>query len=412
MRGFCVFVLVAVLGLLGLTSCVPDSETAPAASPSSTPTDAAIVVWTDAEHSPAIQDAADRFTQDTGTEVRVQIKQPDGLVDEFATPAPDQAPPDILLTGHGRIGELVRDGLIAPLPLAGVADDFLAVTVAGFSYDGDYYGVPFAFENLALVRNTDLAPVAPRTWDEALAAGRAADTTLPILVGGQDSAKATVCGLYPFQSSLGAPVYATAPDGSLDLRRLGMGGEPGNEFAHWLDAQSAAGILRLSITSEVAINEFAAGNSPFLVTGPWHMERIREAGLAYSIDPIPQAGPHPATGFVNVQGFVLSASTAQPEQARRFLLEYLADPEVQDALAKASQRPAAHSLAMKQSAADPDLIAFAALGQQGVPTPNQPGMPAMWTDWANAENEIIDRRTADPAGTWQAMVTALQGRIG
>lgn len=402
----------ALIGVLGMSACSPAATEPAVDSGPSSASDHSIVVWTDAEHAPVVEEAAEQFTADTGTQVRTLVKQPGSLEEEFATPAPDQQPPDLVLTGHGRIGALVRDGLIAPVPLAGRAAEFVAVSVAAFSYDDQHYGVPFAFENLALVRNTTLAPTAPATWSDALAAAATSKATLPILVGGQDTAKSTVCTLYPFQASFGAEFHARTPDGSVDLRKLGMGGEPGRAFAEWLDAQSAAGILRKAITSEVAINEFAAGNSPFLITGPWHLERIRDSGIDYAIDPIPQAGPQPATGFVNVQGFVMSAASTQPDAVRTFLLDYLAGADTQKALAKASGRPAAQLAALEATTTDPDLAAFAELGRLGIATPNHPAMPTLWADWANAENEIIDRRTADPAGTWQAMVTALQGRIG
>ena len=39
-------------------------------------------------------------------------------------------------------------------------------------------------------------------------------------------------------------------------------------------------------------------------------------------------------------------------------------------------------------------------------------MAGVWTDWGNAESAIVDQRTTDPAGEWDAMVSKLQAELG
>ncbi|MEK8228608.1 extracellular solute-binding protein [Oerskovia sp. M15] len=60
----------------------------------------------------------------------------------------------------------------SPLELGDKASEFEEVSIQAFTQDGQVYGLPYAIENIALIRNTALAPAAPATWDDALAAAR------------------------------------------------------------------------------------------------------------------------------------------------------------------------------------------------------------------------------------------------
>ena len=82
-------------------------------------------------------------------------------------------------------------------------------------------------------------------------------------------------------------------------------GQGGDQFAAWLAQQGAAGILNTNISGDIAKEEFNAGKSPYFLTGPWNVPAAAEAGINYSIDPIPTTGPDTATPFVGVQGFFI-----------------------------------------------------------------------------------------------------------
>ena len=296
---------VAVAGTLALSACggggstTTPSGSASAAETASAPADAGkITVWVDSNREPVIKPVAEQFTADTGVVVDLVIKDNSKIVDDFTTQAPSGTGPDAVIAAHDRIGTMVQNGVIAPIELGSAAADFQEVAVRAFTLNGQVYGVPYSIENIALIRNVDLAPEAPANWDAAVAAGQAAGTTFPILVGGDDATKASAYNLYPFQQSFGAPVFVMKDDGSYDATQIGMGGENGQAYANWLDAQAKAGVLKLSITNDIAISEFVAGNSPFIVTGPWNLEAIKEAGINYAIDPLPAAGPQPAAAAV------------------------------------------------------------------------------------------------------------------
>lgn len=403
----------AVAGTLALSACGGGGSTTTTTPSESAPADSGkIVLWVDSNREPVLAPVAEQFKADTGVSVELVVKDNSKIVDDFTTQAPSGQGPDAIITAHDNIGKMVQNGVIAPLELGTSAADLQEVAVKAFTYEGQVYGVPYSIENLALIRNTDLAPTAPATWDEAVAAGQSAGKTFPILVGGDDPTKASAYNLYPFQQSFGAPVFELAADGSYDATKLGMGGENGKAFAAWLDAQAKAGILKLSITNDVAIGEFVAGNSPFIVTGPWNLDKVKTAGINYAIDPIPAAGPNPSAPFVGVQGFAMSAYSKNEVAVQKFLTEYIAAEDTQTALYKDGNRAPANKAAFEAAKADPDVAAFGAVGATGVPMPNVPAMNGFWADWGNAETEIVDQRTADAAGTWDAMVAALQSKLG
>lgn len=402
----------ALVGSLALSSCGTSANPGPTVT--SPQAALSISVWVDADREASVTSAGNRFTADTGVGVVVQVKKPENIIADFTAQATSPTAPDAIIATHDQINVLAREALLAPIDLDKAATEVMNVARQAVSYQGQTYGLPSTVETLALIRNTKLAPDAPANWDAAVAAGRAANVPFPILIGGDDPSKASPYNLYPFQSSFGAALFQTGSDGSADLTRLAMGGEPGAAYVTWLAAQSQAGVLKLSITAEVAINEFIAGNSPFIVAGSHQIKKIAEAGLSYAIDPLPSAGAQPATPFVSVQAFAVNAHSAKQAYVQQFLTGYLAAAETLTAMGSAAgQAPASSpSPTPSPSRGSTDLSAFAQIAQGGVPLPVGPEMATVWTDWGTAVTEIVGQRTTDPVGTWQAMVTALQAKLG
>ena len=199
---------------------------------------------------------------------------------------------------------LDQNGVVAPIELGDKAAEFETVALQAFTSEGQVYGVPYAIENIGLIRNTKLAAEAPATWDDAVAAGKKAGTKYPILL--QVGETGDPYTMYPLQTSFGAAVFTQNSDGSYSSE-LAMGGDNGAKFAQWLAEQGKAGTLDTAITYDIAVDAFAKGKSPFIIGGPWMLEKF--ADLDLSIDPIPSAGGQTASPFVGVQGFFISAQS-------------------------------------------------------------------------------------------------------
>ena len=106
---------------------------------------------------------------------------------------------------------------------------FRPVSVDGFTYQARTYGVPFATENLALFRNTDLAPEAPESIDvmarDGLELKDKDDQILPIAlpVGPQGDAY----HWYPFYSAAGGKIFGLDAQGGYTADELEVG-KPGS----------------------------------------------------------------------------------------------------------------------------------------------------------------------------------------
>ncbi len=398
--------LASVAGLL-LAGCSGTPSTTP-------PKDGGtLTVWVDSDRAAVLKDVAAQFKEEKGITVKLVTKDFGDIRDDFITQAPTGKGPDIIVGAHDWLGKLVQNGVVAPLELGDKAGDFQDVAIKAMSYEGQTYGLPYSVENIALLRNTDLAPTAPATFDEAIAAGNAliaeGKAKYAFLVG-LDPNAADPYHLYPLQASLGAPVFGLDANGTYDATKLELGNAGGDAFAKKLAEWGAAGILNTNISGDIAKEEFTAGKSPFYLTGPWNVPAIKEAGIHYSIDPIPTTGPDAATPFVGVQGFFISAKSENTLAANEFLVNYIGTEAVQTALYKVGGRAPALLSAFQAAQSDSDVAAFGAVGAAGVPMPNVPAMDAVWSDWGSTEVAIINGQ-GDPVTLWQAMVASIQSKI-
>jgi len=371
-----------------------------------------ITVWVDADRAAVLEDAAKDFTADTGVKVKLVQKEFGEIRDQFVQQVPTGKGPDIAVGAHDWLGTLVTNGVVAPVELGDAASDYEKVAIDAWSYDGKVYGVPYAIENIALLRNTDLAPEAPTSYDDMIAKGTAAGTEYKFLVG-LDPEAADPYHLYPFQTSFGAPVFGTNADGSYNADDLQIGNAGGQAFATWLGSQGATGtgVFNSNISGDLARENFVAGKAPFFLTGPWNVPAAEEAGLNLAVDPIPSAGGQAAQPFAGVQGFFLSSESENSLAATEFLANYIGSEEVQTALYEVGGRTPALTAAYEAAVAgDPITAGFGAVGADAVPMPSIPEMGAVWEFWGVTETAIING-AGDPVELWNKMASDIQGAI-
>jgi arabinogalactan oligomer/maltooligosaccharide transport system substrate-binding protein len=372
-----------------------------------------ITVWVDADRAAVLEDAAKDFTADTGVKVKLVQKEFGEIRDQFVQQVPTGKGPDIAVGAHDWLGTLVTNGVVAPVELGDAASDYEKVAIDAWSYDGKVYGVPYAIENIALLRNTDLAPEAPTSYDDMIAKGTAAGTEYKFLVG-LDPEAADPYHLYPFQTSFGAPVFGTNADGSYNADDLQIGNAGGQAFATWLGSQGATGtgVFNSNISGDLARENFVAGKAPFFLTGPWNVPAAEEAGLNLAVDPIPSAGGQAAQPFAGVQGFFLSSESDNSLAATEFLVNYIGSEEVQTALYEVGGRTPALTAAYDAAVAgDPITAGFGAVGAEAVPMPSIPEMGSVWEYWGVTETAIINGTGGSPVDLWNKMSSDIQAAI-
>ena len=402
----------ALATTLALTACgsgEPSGDASADADASATPSaSGSLTVWVDETREAAVTTAAEAYEAESGVDVEIVQKNFEDIRADFLAQVPTGEGPDITVGAHDWLGEFTANGVVAPIELGDSAGDFIPVSVQAFTQDGQVYGLPYAIENIALIRNTELAPEAPKTYDDMVAAGKKAGTKFPFLIQ-SDGDKGDPYTYYPFQTSFGAPVFEQNDDGSY-RPELALGGENGEAFATWLGEQGDEGNLSIDISYDIAVEAFAKGQSPFVIGGPWMLEQFKDLDLA--VDPIPAPGDQPAQPFVGVQGFYVSAQSKNALLANDFLVNYMSTPEAQTALFEAGGRPPALVEAADAASEDPLVAGFREVGASAVPMPSIPEMGSVWSFWGVTEASIISGKADDPVKAWNKMVSDIEGALG
>jgi arabinogalactan oligomer/maltooligosaccharide transport system substrate-binding protein len=393
-----------VVTTLGLAGCAAgDSEAGGDASASAT-----LTVWVDAERVDALQGAADAYTEKTGVKVDLVGKDNADIKDDFIQQVPTGKGPDITMGAHDWLGELSTNGVVAPLELGDSAADYLPVAVDASTYEGTVYMLPYAVENIAVLRNTALVPEAATSFDDMIAKGQAAGLTQPFVV--EQGAEGNPYHLYPFQTAFGAPVFGTT-DAGYDPADLQLGNAGGEQFATWLGSQgkNGTGVFNTDIDGDIAKQSFLDGKSAFWLTGPWNVGLATDAGIDVAIDTVPSPTDQPASPFAGVKGFFVSSESKNKVAANDFLVNYIGSEDVQLELFEAGNILPALTSAAETASSDPIIGGFAAVGAEAVPMPAIPAMGAVWQYWGIAEAEIING--ADPVATWQKLASDVQAAI-
>ena len=396
---------VAVAASLALAGCSGGSTSNDSKAASGSET---LTVWVDADRAAVLKEAAAAFTKESGVTVKLVQKDFAKIQEEFIAQVPTDKGPDVTIAAHDWLGNFVSNGVVQPVELGDTADGYQQVAVTAMSVEGKTYGVPYSVESIALLRNTALAPTAPATYDDMIAAGTAAGTEFPFLV--QVGPESDPYHLYPFQTSFGAPVFGTNDDGSYNADDLSIGNAGGEAYAAWLAKEGAAGHLSVNVTSDIAKEKFNAGASPFLITGPWNVPDAQKAGIDVAIDPIPSAGGSPAQPFVGVQGFVVSAKSKNALAANEFLVNYIGSEKVQTELYEIGGRAPALTSAFEAASSDPITAGFGAVAAEAVPMPSIPQMGKVWQFWGVTEAAIITG-AGDSTQLWQKMTADIQAAI-
>ncbi|MGW4797809.1 maltose ABC transporter substrate-binding protein [Nonomuraea sp. MG754425] len=402
------------------TACGSSQPAAPAASAGASSSAPAVgggtlVIWADPPRVKPLKPFADRFGAENGVTVEVKEISKDNQV-TFLTASQQGSGPDIMIGAHDWIGNLVQNGAIDPVTLTEEQKaSFSAKAVQAVTFDGQIYGAPYALENIALIRNTDLAPDAPATIEDMVEQGKAlkkdgkVDEVLCIPVG----QKGDAFHVYPIFASGGGALFGATPSGDPDPKQVLLGSEGSVKAFGKLKelGEKGDGALRTSLTNENYIVNFAGGKCAYLVSGPWAISEVKKAGVAYDISAVPPfEGGQAATPFVGVQTFFVASKGKNKALAQEFVANYVTNKDVAKALYEADPRPPALTAALEEvRASDPDAGKFLDAGKDGLPMPAIPEMAAIWEPFGIAENAVVKGGDAAKAAT--AAQKAIDGSL-
>jgi maltose-binding protein MalE len=356
-----------------------DTEAAPTAPPAPTNTPepvATVKIWADDTRTPILQELADPFLQKYNVKLTVEdLGRVQDIRSQVILAVPAGEGPDIYVCVHDWLGALVQSGLVAPIDPGNKKDQFVPSTLDAFTYtDGKIYGLPYATENLGFFYNTDLVKEPPKTWDEVLQIGKKLKDE-----GKAQYAFAVSTGpLYnalPIQTAMGGYIFGKTDKGAWNPNDVGLD-SPGEIKAVTYMADAAkAGLMPNTFDYETAHSLFETGKIPFLMAGPWALDRIRASKVPYAVAPF---FPDNGAPFSGVQGFCVNPFSKNQLLAQTFLTEFVATDDFMQKMYEKGLRPSAFKSVLDKTS-DADLKAMGQAGVNAMPMPNIPEMGSVWT---------------------------------
>jgi len=324
-----------------------------------------------------------QFEKEYGVAVEVSLVDLGQIRNQFllASGGPECA--DLAIIPHDNLGPLVENGSVTEINLGYKRSSFLEPALEGFTYNGRLYGVPVAVENIGFFYNPELVPVPPETWDEAasiaeelIRQGRAER-----MFGLADAHYS----MYPVYDSFGGTIFGRKEDGSLDGKQIFMAERGFIAGLEFLTNAVRRRLIPETIDWDVSHVLFESGKAPFVLTGPWALNRFNTAGVPYVIGKFPAArsGGTPGNPFLGVQGVIVSSASPRWLLAQVFAVDFLAQEESMLVLFNAEQRPSAWK-SIFETVGDKDTLGFNAAGINAVPMPSIPEMGLVWDAWTAA----------------------------
>jgi arabinogalactan oligomer/maltooligosaccharide transport system substrate-binding protein len=400
----------------GGASVAPVSQ-APAESPAASTGGAAgatLVIWADEKRAKAITPLAAAWATENGVTVKVESIATD-ITTKFKTASQAGNPPDIVVWAHDVIGDFVQNSAIDPIQGLDTSG-FDPIAIKGMTFAGQLYGVPYSVENIALIRNTDLAPDAPATMEDLQVAGKklVTDKKATDILALQVGQKGDPYHIYPVFTSGGGSFFGLTSTGDPDPKLVTVDSPESIAAGQKLYnmGEKGTGALKRSIDDKNAIPLFTGKKVAFLVSGPWSIADITKSGVPYDVGPIPPfADGTPAGPFIGVNGFYVASKGANKTLAQEFVTSLVPTLDFQVGLYQAEPRRPALTAAVDQvKADDPNIPKFAEAAKSGVILPAIPAMGQVWTPFGVAEAAIVGG--ADPKVALTAAAKAIREGIG
>ncbi len=368
-----------------------------------------LTIWTDDTRSGPLTELGEAFEEENGIAVEV-VELPFGEIrDQMKTAAPAGEGPDLIIGAHDWLGELVLNGLLEPIELDDKEDLFLESAINAFTYEGELYGVPYAVENVAFVRNTDLVPEAPETWDDVR------EISAELVESGESEYGYVIqendpYHFFPVQTAFGGYVFGFDEGEGYNPQDVGIDNEGSIEALSWLSDYVEAGLMPAGLDYGSMHQLFFDGDAAMMITGPWAITDIETSGVPYAVSAIPGTEDvENGRPFLGVQGFMVNSFSENKQLASLFLTEYIATEDAMQAIFDAGDRPSAF-IPVRENTESEVLTSFGEAGVNGLAMPAIPEMSAVWSSWGNAVALVV-QGSADAQTAFEDAATTIRDSI-
>ena len=343
-------------------------------------TELTLTVWVDEKQFDVIDGMVDEFKNEYGVTIIIEQLGFGDLQTQFLIAAPAGDGPDVMATAHNTLGEIVSNGLVAPIELGNSEADYTPASIQAWKYNGELYGLPYSTENVGFFINQDIVPGCPATWTEVM------EISQEISADNDDDLETNKYGFvrmesdpyhfFPIMTAFGGYVFGMTDQG-YDPSDVGLDSEETLAAAAFWDDYIKQGLQPAGVDNTNMMDIFESGQSAMTITGPWFTQRVKDSGINYAICPIPGKVSEFGQPFMGSFGFVISAFSENPLLAEIFVKEFLNSEETMRALYDATPQVPAH-LAVLETLDDVDLVAYGKAGLSAVPMPAIPEMGSVW----------------------------------
>jgi arabinogalactan oligomer/maltooligosaccharide transport system substrate-binding protein len=369
-----------------------------------------LTVWADDQRTDVLDDFSDEFLRQHGVSVRFETRPIETMQADFLSAAMSGQAADVLVGPHDWIGRLIERRAIEPFSLSKQRRDaFVGRALEAMTVDGLIYGIPYASDSVALLRNTDLAPDAPRTFEEMISHGRElcrnGQCTDPaaIQVGSGDGFY-----IYPLFTSAGGRIFPQTRDGKWDADVI-AGAASSAAFQRLAQlGEKGEGILRREVDRDTAVAMFTSGRTAYLVSAPWSFGPARAANMSFAVSEVPPfEGGEPPRSVVAFHGFFLASAGKNKSIAQELILDYLTRLEVALALYSSQPRPPALKIALQKVSSHADAALYRRQTEAGDIIPSTAGIADVWASFHQAEVAAV--RGEDVSAVMRRLRAAITG---
>ncbi|WP_018249481.1 extracellular solute-binding protein [Orenia marismortui] len=335
------------------------------------------------------------YEEKTGIKIKVESVAELDQAQRLSLDGPSGKGADIVGWPHDKLGRSVIQGLLEPIesyfPKGYFKENYLENAIDALTYEGKIYGLPYAYQSVALVYNKDLMPKPAKNFEDFIA--QAKEIT--------DPSKNQYGFLFRpddfyftagFFLGYGAYIFGENPDGTVDVTDVGLGNEGAIKAAKFLKRFRDEGLVPKGIDGNTLKGLFSEGKVGAIITGDWDLKDFEEAGVNYGVAPLPKLpnGKYPKT-FVTAKGFYMSKFSKDKEAAADFL-KFITNAKMSMDHYKEANIFVPHKevASSERIMNDRDLLPFIIQARRGVPMPNVPEMMSVWSPANNAMVFVLD----------------------
>lgn len=360
-----------------------------------------VLIWGDAKRVKALRQFFTGFLAEFEVEARFRTGKIEELRDELLDTGASDPVPDIVIGPHDWIGGLVESGLIEPILLSPKhREAFDPLALKAMAYRGDLYGIPYAFDSTALIRNTDLAPEAPSSFEDMLATGEELRRTGAV----EHSFVMQVPDpyyMYPVVLAGGGRFFGSGADGSLNPPELHVDTPSSRLGFERFRELGSAGLdcLRPGIGRDEAVELFVTGRTPYLLCTSRMLSDAQQAGLRFAVDAVPPfEGVAPIKPMVSVHGFFLTRRGRNKAIARDLIVDHLTRSDVSSELRQVWPHvPTLREVLDSSRESDPAVRSFYEACRVGDLMPSIPEMGEVWAAMQRTMVQLVDGDEVAPA---------------